>query len=100
MSSVYSVAWNGSYWLIGGEPSSGGVNLVRYDGCSTYTNLTSNIPSISTVTSIAWNGSYWLIGGASTNPMSLVKYDGTSFTDLASPMLMNVVNSIGLAPFP
>ncbi len=91
MGYVHSVAWNGSYWLIGGEYDE---KLVRYDGGSTYTNLVFNLPiDMHIVYSVAWNGSYWLIGG--DGPLSiLVKYDGTSFTNLGYPPTLNTVHSI------
>ena len=83
MTDVLSVAWNGSYWLIGGY---GTKTLIKYDGVSTYTDLTSNIAGMSSVGSLAWNGSYWLIGGGGgTSTKTLIKYDGVStYTDLTS----------------
>ncbi len=93
MADVESVAWNGSYWLIGGtNPSGDTARLYSYDG-KTFTDLSTNITGMNYVTSIGWNGSYWLIGGDSTS--TLYSYNGTTFTNLTSDILgMNSVTSV------
>jgi len=50
---IYTIGWNGSYFLIGGTGA-----LKRYDG-TTFINLAS--PEATDVTSVDWNGEYWLI---------------------------------------
>ena len=78
---LYTNAWNGQYWLVGGGgPSDNGV-LFTFDGKNVHdlTPLAENaIASFGSVQSIAWNGSYWLIGGVGF----LAEFDGTTFTDL------------------
>jgi len=77
---LYTNAWNGKYWLVGGGYLKNGVFL-SFDGTQ-ITDLTlqieSVVPTFSSVQSIAWNGNYWLIGGIGF----LAKYDGSSFLDL------------------
>jgi len=79
---LYSNAYNGSDWLIGGGYLGRGV-LFEFDG-TRFIDLTSFIEryvhSFHSVQSIAWNGHYWLIGGIDF----LAKLDGSTFTDLSS----------------
>jgi len=85
---LYSNAWNGTYWLIGGGFLRNGV-LFTFNGTNVV-DLTSSIKvavrSFASVQSIAWNGGYWLIGGVGF----LAKYDGHSFTDLTAQLVRTV----------
>lgn len=70
---VYTVKWNGDYWLI--YTARG--KLLRYDG-KTFHDLTTeetrwlrHEPN-----AIDWNGKYWLIGGRNGR---LLRYDGEEF---------------------
>ena len=72
---VYSIAWNGSYFLIGG---SNGL-LRKYDGTG-FTDLSTPIAaamggtfSAQMIRTILWTGSDWLIG---TTGGKLCRYDG------------------------
>jgi len=79
---LYSNAYNGSEWLIGGGYSSTGV-LMSFDGryFSLLTKaISSAVPTFHSVQSIGWNGQYWLIGGQGF----LTEYDGSKFIDLTS----------------
>lgn len=85
------IAWNGSYWLIGGtryyppESSSYIGKIYKYDGAN-FTKITDDSmfagqgPSIF---DMAWNGNYWLVGRG-YSPVKLYKYNGNSFTDLSA----------------
>ena len=81
---LYTNAWNGEYWLVGGGYLSDGV-LFTFDGNKTI-DLTAQarnaITNFASVQTIAWNGDYWLIGGIGF----LAKYDGHNFVDL-TPLL-------------
>jgi hypothetical protein len=63
------LAWNGSYWLCGGEvvipPTQvGSIVLVTSKDGIIWTNTTGNIGSlINACTSICWNGSLWVASG-------------------------------------
>ncbi len=98
---LYTNAWNGSLWMVGGGYYSYGT-LFIFDG-SNVTDLTSQINeavgSFGSVLSVRWNGSYWLIGGYGF----LAKYDGHNFQDLtrqlydsiskdvSSPIIVNAI---------
>ena len=61
---VWSTAWNGSAWLVGGTGASGAVLLAVRDG--EVTPLTLSVPGDASddyVIVTAWNGTGWLIGG-------------------------------------
>jgi len=81
---LYTNAWNGQYWLVGGGYGDDGV-LFSFDGVS-MVDLTAQIaqavPSFGSVQSIAWNGYYWLIGGVNF----LAAYDGYAFADLTNKL--------------
>jgi len=81
---LYTNAWNGQYWLVGGGYMSAGV-LFTYDGNRTVdltTQIVNAVPSFASVQALAWNGEYWLIGGIGF----LAKYDGHSFVDLTQQL--------------
>jgi hypothetical protein len=85
---LYTNAWNGQYWLVGGGFGSDG-SLFTYDGRTivSLTNvITEAVPSFGSVQSVAWNGLYWLLGGVGF----LAAYDGHQFTDL-TPKLDSVL---------
>jgi len=80
---LYTNAWNGKYWLVGGgywNPV-----LFTFDG-HTIVDLTLQaekaISNFGSVQAVAWNGNYWLIGGIGF----LAKYDGRSFVDLTQEL--------------
>jgi len=85
---LYTNAWNGSLWMVGGGYYSIGT-LFTFDG-SKVTNLTPLISeavgTFASVLSVKWNGSYWLIGGYGF----LAKYDGHKFQDL-TPQLSDTI---------
>ena len=87
---LYTNAWNGQYWLVGGGYKQNGV-LFTFNG-SRFVDLTaqaeSKISSFASVQSVGWNGSDWLIGGVGF----LAEYDGHTFTDL-TPQLANTVSN-------
>jgi hypothetical protein len=81
---LYTNAWNGSLWMVGGGYYSYGT-LFTFNGTNV-TDLTSQISeaigTFGSVQSLRWNGSYWLIGGYGF----LAKYDGHKFQDLTSQL--------------
>jgi hypothetical protein len=85
---LYTNAWNGSLWMVGGGYYSYGT-LFTFNG-SKVTDLTSQIReaigTFGSVLSVRWNGSYWLIGGYGF----LAKYDGHKFQNL-TPQLQNMI---------
>jgi len=82
---LYTNAWNGNYWLIGGGYLEQSNILFTFDG-QRFVNLTEQaenaIPTFASVQAVAWNGNYWLIGGVGF----LAKYDGHNFTDLTQQL--------------
>jgi hypothetical protein len=77
---LYTNAWNGQYWLVGGGWLSSGI-LFTLNGNTTVdltTQAAEAISNFTSVQSVAWNGNYWLIGGMGF----LAKYDGHTFVDL------------------
>jgi len=86
---LYTSAWNGHYWLVGGGYEGDSGVLFRYDGVN-FTDIGSEQWKIQfhSVQAIHWNGNYWLIGGVGF----LMKYDGENFTDL-TPELDQVLDS-------
>jgi hypothetical protein len=91
---LYTNAWNGQYWLVGGGYLSDGV-LFTFNG-NTTVDLTSQatnvIPDFASVQAMAWNGDYWLIGGIGF----LAKYDGHNFVDL-TPLLERELSNNSLS---
>ena len=95
---IRAIKNNGTYFMIGGD----GPNLYRWDGSSTWTNLTSNLIQFGNLISIGYRGGatpYWLFGGTSA---SLNKYDGTNWSNLKSDLTgsggfgsSDTVNTIG-----
>jgi len=89
---LYTNAWNGSLWMVGGGYYSYGT-LFTFNG-SNVTDLTSQISeavgSFGSVLSVKWNGSYWLIGGYGF----LAKYDGHNFQDLTRQLYDTVSNDV------
>ena len=87
---LYTNAWNGQYWLIGGGYLSTAV-LFTFDG-NTTVNLAAAaknaIPTLGSVQAIGWNGNYWLIGGIGF----LAEYDGKRFLDL-TPQLERALST-------
>jgi len=87
---LYTNAWNGNYWLVGGGYLSRGV-LFIFNGYTTI-DLTREaartIHRFGSVQAVAWNGNYWLVGGVGF----LAKYDGRSFVDF-TPELENAVST-------
>lgn len=85
---LYSNAYNGSEWLVGGGWNYAGV-LFAFNG-TRFTDLTTQLESkgghSGSITSIGWNGQYWLIGGTGF----LAMYNGSSFTDLTNNLNQSV----------
>jgi len=81
---LYTNAWNGQYWLVGGGYLSSGV-LFTFDGnkiVDLTTRIQAAVRSFASVQALAWNGEYWLIGGIGF----LAEYDGRNFTDLTQQL--------------
>jgi hypothetical protein len=81
---LYTNAWNGQYWLVGGGYDNSGV-LFSFDGTNMVdltTLIGQAVPNFGSVQSLAWNGYYWLIGGRNF----LAAYDGYEFTDLTNKL--------------
>jgi hypothetical protein len=89
---LYTNAWNGQYWLVGGGYERNGV-LFAFDG-EKFVDLTGQAESVianfASVQSIGWNGSDWLIGGVGF----LAAYDGHTFIDLTPQLEHTVSNQI------
>ncbi len=64
ISSMMSVAWNGSMWVAVGTQGNGTAIIWSEDG-KTWNNITGGQTILSSGTSVAWNGSIWLAGGNS-----------------------------------
>ena len=81
---LYTNAWNGRYWLVGGGFLRFRI-LFAFDGVK-ITDLTSQldeqVSDSGSIQTIAWNGEYWLIGGINL----LAKFDGNHFVDLTSKL--------------
>ena len=83
---LYTNAWNGEYWLVGGGWMRHGV-LFTLDGSSRLvTSLVlkaqKSISNFTSVQTVAWNGDYWMIGGMGF----LAEYDGRNFIDLTQQL--------------
>jgi hypothetical protein len=93
---LYTNAWNGSLWMVGGGYYSYGT-LFTFNG-SNVTDLTSQISeairTFGSVLSVKWNGSYWLIGGYGF----LAKYDGHKFQNLTPQLSDTVGNDVTSLP--
>ena len=89
---LYTNAWNGETWLVGGGYKEEGV-LFLFNGFNVM-DLTPEIekavPTFASVQSIGWNGQYWLIGGVGF----LAEYDGHTFVDLTQQLKNTVSNDI------
>ena len=89
---LYTNAWNGEYWLVGGGYTRNGV-LFAFDG-SAIVDLTGQaenaISNFASVQSIGWNSQYWLIGGVGF----LAEYDGHNFIDLTQQLEHALSNGI------
>jgi hypothetical protein len=89
---LYTNAWNGEYWLVGGGYLRNGV-LFTFDGRA-IVDLTgqaeSAISNFASVQSLGWNGQYWLIGGVGF----LAEYDGHTFVDLTQQLEHTVSSAI------
>jgi hypothetical protein len=90
---LYTNAWNGRYWLVGGGYEGAGV-LFTFDGSGIVdltTKIRDAIRGFVSVQALAWNGEYWLIGGIGF----LAEYDGRNFTDLTQQL----TNSLSMPDF-
>lgn len=89
MAYILDIEWNGMYWLIAGanNDSPRVVRLFAYNG-TTFTDLSAQLIAVRNmerIRAMATNGPIWLLGGDnSSNTRFLVKYDGTTFTNLSS----------------
>ena len=89
---LYTNAWNGKYWLIGGGFYGTGA-LYSFNGSNIVDlapMLSDAVRSFGSVQSVAWNGYYWLVGGVNF----LAAYDGHRFQDL-TPRLDDVLELNG-----
>ncbi len=101
---VSSVAFNGTYWLLGGSHyrTTNSAALLRLDQNGTITDLSSTLnPSLGDpggISGMVWNGSVFYLAGHNRNPdmsdHSLYTYDGTTFTDLTPQLVAAGFNSI------
>ena len=81
---LYTTAWNGQYWLVGGGYLENGV-LFKFDGNTTVdltSQLRNSVAQFGSVQSLAWNGEYWLVGGIGF----IAEYDGQNFVDLTAQL--------------
>jgi hypothetical protein len=76
----FGVAWNGRYWLAGGN-SSGGGNTIKYSYDGINWSNAANSMTNQTV-SFAWNGSYWLATGTDSAASNCImkSFDGINWT--------------------
>ena len=94
---VFDIKWNGSIWLIGGQPGNGTVSPIQYsyDGINWTSSNISSSNQQSKCYGIAWNGSMWICIGffdGSTNILAR-SYDGTFWTIISYSMnLTNPLN--------
>jgi hypothetical protein len=84
----YSIAWNGTIFLAGGQPNSGGNSIAySYDGIN-WTGI--GLPICGNVcNTVAWNGNMWLAGGAtgtSSTPEIGYSKDGINWTTSSSSL--------------
>lgn len=100
MTYVNDIDWNGLYWLIAGSNNADPreARLFAYNG-TMFSDLSTQVIAVRNmdrIRSIATNGPVWLLGGDnSSNTRFLVKYDGTTFTDLSSNISgLNAIGSI------
>jgi hypothetical protein len=88
---VNSVAWNGSFWVAGGNTGgSEGALAYSYDGDTWNPAVT--YPSNFTCYSVVWNGIMWLAGG--DNFILCYSYDGINWYQVNSPPAMNIIYTI------
>ena len=81
---LYSNAWNGTHWMIGGGYDGLGI-LFAFDGKNIVDltdRIAQSVTSFSSVQTIRWNGHYWLIGGVGF----LARFDGHNFVDLTEQL--------------
>jgi len=87
---LYTNAWNGHYWLVGGGYLQDGA-LFTFNG-STIVDLSEQaenaVHNFASVQAVGWNGQYWLIGGIGF----LAEYDGHTFTDLTQQLQNTLSN--------
>jgi len=74
---VNAIAWNGAYWLAGGNYGSNLIGLSS-DGYKWTSSINNPFPN-GQVRKIAWNGSYWVAAGNVENNIS-VSTDGYNWT--------------------
>ena len=83
---LYTNAWNGQYWLIGGGWFGFSTGKLYVLSGGEITDITSQIasavPTFNSVQSIVWNGQDFLIGGIGF----LAEYNGSTFTDLTAQL--------------
>lgn len=84
------VAWNGTYWLAGGQissstPGSFDILIKSTDGKNWESVSTFLGGQYDTITSLAWNGSMWLMGcGFTSGACVYYSTDGANWTNSAS----------------
>lgn len=88
---VYSAAWNGSSWLLGGQAAWGGNDRGAAELLSDgrLTNLTPEIGPIFAgggIFAVGWNGTAWLLGGNSSSTIALAALEGGRLTNLTSEL--------------
>jgi hypothetical protein len=94
---IYTIAYNGSYYLIGGGEgiSTNATNsILKTTNFLTFTTSTGAFPS--KCSSIAWNGALWVAVGLSSSFGETIKYsyDGSSWTTATNAFTASA-NSVG-----
>jgi hypothetical protein len=94
---VYTIAYNGSYYLIGGGEgifTTGTNSILKTTNFLSFTTSTGAFPS--KCSSLAWNGALWVAVGLSTSFGETIKYsyDGTAWTTAVNAFTASA-NSVG-----
>jgi hypothetical protein len=95
--SLWTVAWNGLYWLFGGATSNGFLfmsNTIDASGSWSLINL-SSLPSVGLISSLCWNKSIWVmtVQGSGIPGYLAYSYDGKTWTQASSSKLVYTTTS-------
>ena len=86
-----TVAWNGLYWLVGGDNTTGFPIWTSPSGLpGTWTST--NYPNLGPCSSLAWNGTQWVAGGLGGSSPISISTDGMNWT--AIPTSFSGVNDV------
>jgi hypothetical protein len=92
---VFSVAWNGSLWVAGGNDAS---NRLAFspDGINWTTSTSGNALITEYCWTVGWNGSLWVAGGSGTNQL-VYSSDGIAWSVSASGNAVFTSNCLAVA---